>query len=74
MINYGQPSLPGYTLLLPGLPPLSTRATRVEKRRFRRNLLIYLARRQGLTQQFIAEAFDLSLTCSTHCRLQTGYL
>jgi len=60
MINYGQPSRPGYTLLLPGLPPLSRHATVVEKRLYRRDMLIYLARRQGLTHQFIAEAFALS--------------
>jgi transposase len=60
MINYGQPSRPGYARLLPKLPPLSRHATRYEKRVYRRDVLIYLARRQGLTHEFIAEAFALS--------------
>jgi hypothetical protein len=46
---------------LPGLPPLPRSATHEERRRYRRDLLIYLAYRQGLTQQFIADAFDLSV-------------
>lgn len=61
MDDFALPSLSGYIALLPGLPPPSRRATHLEKKRYRRNMLIYLARRQGFTHQFIAEAFGLSL-------------
>jgi hypothetical protein len=60
MINYGQPSHPGYTPLLPGLPRLPPSAKRAKKRIYWRDLLIYLARRHGLTYEFIAEAFAVS--------------
>src|SRR4051812_46823488 len=43
-------------------PPLPRGATHEEKRRYRRDLMIYLAYRQGLTQQFIADAFNVSVT------------
>jgi hypothetical protein len=62
MDDFAPPSLSGYITLLPGLPPPSRRATRLEKNRYRRDMLIYLARRQGLTHQFIAEAFALSVS------------
>jgi hypothetical protein len=45
---------------LPRLPPLPHGASPDERRRYRRDLLIYLAYRQGLTQQFLADAFEVS--------------
>jgi hypothetical protein len=61
MDDFAPPSLSGYFALLPGLPPPSRGATRAEKRRYWRDILIYLARRQGLTHEFLAEAFSLSV-------------
>jgi hypothetical protein len=62
MLNAGRPSFNYDLFQLPGLPPLSSAASRVEKRRYRRDLLIHLAYRQGFTQQFIADALHMSLT------------
>jgi hypothetical protein len=45
---------------LPAPRPLARDAGPRERWRFRRNLVIYLAHRQGLSQSFIADAFALS--------------
>jgi hypothetical protein len=45
---------------LPGLPPLPPNASVGRRWRFRRDLVIYLAhRRNGLSQRFLADVFDL---------------
>lgn len=45
---------------LPQLPPLAPDASPGKRWRFRRNLVIYLAhRRNGLSQRFLADVFDL---------------
>jgi hypothetical protein len=45
---------------LPHLPPLAPDASPGKRWRFRRNLVIYLAhRRNGLSQRFLADVFDL---------------
>lgn len=45
---------------LPRLPPLPPDASPGKRWRFRRNLVIYLAhRRNGLSQRFLADVFDL---------------
>lgn len=44
---------------LPAAPPLSPGSTPGRRWRFRRNLVIYVAHRQGLSQRLLAEVFDL---------------
>lgn len=45
---------------MPRLPPLPPDASPGKRWRFRRNLVIYLAhRRNGLSQRFLADVFDL---------------
>ncbi|MEO6808396.1 MAG: hypothetical protein ABI353_04720 [Isosphaeraceae bacterium] len=45
---------------LPRMPPLAPDASPGKRWRFRRNLVIYLAhRRNGLSQRFLADVFDL---------------
>ncbi len=40
-------------------PPLSPNASPGKRWRFRRNLVIFVAHRQGLSQRLLAEVFDL---------------
>jgi hypothetical protein len=40
-------------------PPLPPDATPLKRWRFRRNLVIYLAHRHGLSQRLLADVFDL---------------
>ena len=40
-------------------PPLPLNATNGQRWRFRRNLVIYLAHRNGLSQRLLADVFDL---------------
>lgn len=40
-------------------PPLPPHASAGRRWRFRRNLVIYVAHRQGLSQRLLAEVFDL---------------
>ena len=44
---------------LPSAPPLPANASAGKRWRFRRNLVIYLAHRQGLSQRFLSDVFDL---------------
>jgi transposase len=61
---YGESGLPRDPLP-PGVPklaapsPLPPGSTPGQRWRYRRNRLIYLAHRQGLSQRFIADVFDL---------------
>lgn len=40
-------------------PPLAPNASAGKRWRFRRNLVIYVAHRQGLSQRLLADVFDL---------------
>ena len=44
---------------LPSPPPLPSNASAGKRWRFRRNLVIYLAHRQGLSQRMLSDVFDL---------------
>ena len=44
---------------LPAAPPLLPGASAGKRWRFRRNLVIYVAHRGGLSQRFLADVFDL---------------
>lgn len=44
---------------LPEVPPPPARASAGRRWRFRRNLVIYIAHRQGLSQRLLADVFDL---------------
>lgn len=44
---------------LPALPPLPPDASAGKRWRFRRNLVIYVAHRSGLSQRLLADVFDL---------------
>jgi hypothetical protein len=44
---------------LPEVPPPPARASVGRRWRFRRNLVIYVAHRQGLSQRLLADVFDL---------------
>jgi hypothetical protein len=46
-------------LLLRVLPPIPVDATPLQRWRFRRNLVIYFLHKQGLTQRFIGDVFDM---------------
>jgi hypothetical protein len=48
------PARPRPKLVVPG-----PRATTKQRWRFRRDLVIYVAARQGLSQRFLADVFDL---------------
>lgn len=43
----------------PREPPLPPNASVVKRWKFRRNLVIYLANRQGISQRLLADVFDL---------------
>ena len=43
----------------PSRPPLPDNASPGKRWRFRRNLAIYILHRQGLSQRYIADVFDL---------------
>jgi hypothetical protein len=43
----------------PRAPPLPPNASPLKRWRFRRNLVIYLANRQGISQRLLADVFDL---------------
>jgi predicted XRE-type DNA-binding protein len=45
--------------VLRSTPPLSPNASIGKRWRFRRNLVIYVAHRNGLSQRFLADVFDL---------------
>lgn len=45
--------------VLPLQPPLPDNASPGKRWRFRRNVAIYLLHRQGLSQRYIADVFDL---------------
>ena len=49
----------GLDELLLKVSPLGPNATPGQRWRFRRNLVIYLAYRNGVSQRFLAEVFDL---------------
>ncbi len=44
---------------LPSPPPLPSNATVGMRWRFRRNMVIYVAHREGFSQRLLAEVFDL---------------
>jgi len=44
---------------LPSPPPLPPNASAGKRWRFRRNLVIYVAHRHGLSQRLLADVFDL---------------
>jgi hypothetical protein len=44
---------------LPDAPPLPPDASSGKRWRFRRNLVIYVAHRAGLSQRLLADVFDL---------------
>ena len=44
---------------LPSLPPLPPNASVGKRWRFRRNLVIFVAHRHGLSQRLLADVFDL---------------
>ena len=44
---------------MPKPPPLPPDASAGKRWRFRRNLVIYVAYRNGLSQRFLADVFDL---------------
>jgi len=48
------------TAKVPASVPLSSEPTTLQRWRFRRNLLIYLAYREGFSQHVLADAFDLT--------------
>ncbi len=43
----------------PAVPSVPPQASAGQRWRWRRNLVIYLAYRQGLSQRFLADVFDL---------------
>lgn len=45
--------------LLPRVPPLGPRATAGQRWRYRRNLVIYVAYRNGVSQRLLADVFDI---------------
>ena len=44
---------------LPAAPPLPANASAGKRWRFRRNVVIYVAHRNGLSQRLLADVFDL---------------
>lgn len=44
---------------LPATPPLPPNASVSKRWKFRRNLVIYVAHRQGVSQRLLADVFDL---------------
>lgn len=44
---------------MPRVPPVPPNATVGQRWRFRRNLIIYVANRSGVSQRMLAEVFDL---------------
>jgi hypothetical protein len=54
-----RPPRPGADLAPPAPPPLPPDASAGRRRRFRRNLVIYVAHRSGFSQRALADVFGL---------------
>lgn len=50
---------PDYQDMVPSAPPLPANASVGKRWRFRRNMVIYVAHRNGLSQRLLADVFDL---------------
>jgi hypothetical protein len=59
MPHLARPTTPLDSSPLHALPPLSPNASAGKRWQFRRNLVIYVAHRSGLSQRLLADVFDL---------------